>query len=177
MTPSKDQQPTKALSLPKEIWRMVDYIFKFGMDKEGLFSTPGIQPEIEKIRECLDTGQEFGKFGIHSMAEALIVFLKSLVEPVFPESIWSQYNEGMSLTAWCKQALLQLPPANYNTFVYLTSFLREVLKHSSKNKIVTVPLVMVFGVAIMHAESEQDSPGKGKQFTILRHFLTSDEFI
>jgi hypothetical protein len=52
------------------------------MDTPGLFLTTGHAKEVDRIRECLDVGQEFGKFSIHSMAEALIRFLLNLAEPV-----------------------------------------------------------------------------------------------
>jgi hypothetical protein len=43
----------------------------------------------------------------------------------------NQYADGMNLTGWCKQALLQLPPAHYNTFIYIVQFLREVSLRAS----------------------------------------------
>ena len=46
-------------SLPKEIWRLVDFIFKFGMDVQSLFSVPGDEVVMAYIRDCLDTDQEF----------------------------------------------------------------------------------------------------------------------
>ncbi len=81
---TKDVTPPKVLSLPKEMWRMVDYLFKNGgLDCPGLFITTGTSAEIEKIRESLDTGTEFGKItNIHSMAEALTRFTESLADPV-----------------------------------------------------------------------------------------------
>lgn len=34
-----------------------------------------------------------------------------------------------------EQALMQLSPSHYNVFIYMTSFLREVLKSKDKNKL------------------------------------------
>jgi len=172
----KDQG--KVLSMPKELWRIVDYIFKNGMDEPGLFTSPGDLNEIERIRECVDTGQEFAhSYNIHSMAETLIRFLENLYQPVFPSSLVEKYTEGMNLTAWCKQALMQLTPEHYNVFIYMTSFLREVLKHSEKNKLTPVQLVLVFSACLMQAEPLQLQSGKGKPkaWVILRHFLTTKE--
>jgi len=180
-TPAKE--PTKVLSLPKELWRMVDYIFKHGMDTVNLFLTAGNATEVEKIRESLDTGQEFAKFGIHSMAEALVRFLENLNEPIFPASLCAQYSDGVNLTAWCMQALTQLTPAHYNAFIYMASFLREVLKHSDKNQLSPNNLVHGFSRCLMHSASltEVVSSGSGgtkpKPWVILSHFLTSEEFV
>jgi phosphatidylinositol-bisphosphatase len=80
------------LSIPKELWRLVDYIYKKGMlevcfffhfpsllslfpfpflinnllniFQEGLFLQSGVQKEMEIIRECLDTGESFSAHSI-----------------------------------------------------------------------------------------------------------------
>jgi len=136
---------------------------------------------VEKIRESLDTGQEFAKFGIHSMAEALVRFLENLNEPIFPASLCAQYSDGVNLTAWCMQALTQLTPAHYNAFIYMASFLREVIKHSDKNQLSPNNLVHGFSRCLMHSASltEVVSSGgpKPKPWVILSHFLTSEEFV
>jgi len=171
-----DKQPVKVLSIPKELWRLVDYIFRYGMDAVGLFVTAGNAIEIERVRDCLDTGKEFSKFGIHSVAEALVRFHDNLAEPIFPASLCNQFSEGMNLTAWCMQALTQLSPAHYNAFIYMASFLREILKHSDKNLLTANQLVLVFSRCLMHADVS-GAVGKPKPWIILHHFLTSSEFI
>jgi len=171
----------KVLTLPKELWRIVDFIFHRGMDEDGLFMTSGNPRQIEKIRECLDTGQDFlPSFGIHSMAETLIRFLESLAEPIFSRSLCNQYQDTMNITAWCKQALMQLSAAHYNAFIYMISFLREMLKHSAKNRLSPDQLVYLFSSCLMHSADHMNrSPmsGRPKAWTILRHFLTSEEFV
>eukprot|EP00823_Brevimastigomonas_motovehiculus_P003217 TRINITY_DN1949_c0_g1_i1.p1 TRINITY_DN1949_c0_g1~~TRINITY_DN1949_c0_g1_i1.p1 ORF type:complete len:685 (-),score=128.46 TRINITY_DN1949_c0_g1_i1:411-2465(-) len=170
-TPPTTKDVPRVLSLPKELWRIVDYLFKNGMDAPGLFLTPGHMKEIDKIRECLDVGQEFGKFSVHSMAEAFVRFLESLGEPIFPVSLCAQYTESVNLTAWCLQALCQLTPAHYNAFIYIISFLREVLKHADKNELTANRLVLVFSRCIMHEEPHANRNG----LVILHHFLTADD--
>ncbi|RKP16822.1 DNase I-like protein, partial [Rozella allomycis CSF55] len=56
LRPKKGSVP---LDIPKEIWRMVDYIYNFGLKTEGLFTIPGEQGMVDYIRECLDTGEPF----------------------------------------------------------------------------------------------------------------------
>lgn len=61
------------LKIPKELWRIVDYLYKNALEEEDLFLESGDQEEIEAIREALDTGSEFNKIeNIHSMAETLV---------------------------------------------------------------------------------------------------------
>jgi hypothetical protein len=38
----------------------------------------GTQSEVQRIRECLDTGEPFENLEVHSMAECLVTFLDSL---------------------------------------------------------------------------------------------------
>ncbi|KAI9007218.1 Endonuclease/exonuclease/phosphatase [Gaertneriomyces semiglobifer] len=45
-------------SIPLQLWRMTDFIFRFGMDVDNLFTSAGDAAIEEYIRECLDTGAE-----------------------------------------------------------------------------------------------------------------------
>jgi len=170
-------EPEKFLCMPKELWRLVDYIYKFGMDEEHLFRPKGIAREVSDIREGLDNGKEFERPSIHSMAEALIRFLESLIDPVFHYSYCTGF-EDTDLTQFCKDKLMNLPISHYNTFIYVISFLREVLKHGAKNKCNPKKLAYQFSSALMRAPmpqiAEQDLPHYGP-FRVLYHFITSNE--
>jgi len=171
-SPVRDSVPTRdasqVLSLPKEIWRMVDFLYRESrLREESLFVSSGEKEEVDRIRDDLDTGKEFDQgYSVHSMAECLIYFLNSLAEPIFPSSVVSQYVEGANLGQYCKQALLLLPPAHYNAFIYLVAFLRECLKHADSNKLTPAQLVLVFAQCIMHCtvdapveeQSQQSAP-------------------
>jgi hypothetical protein len=67
------------------------------------------------------------------VAETLIRFLDSLSAPVLSFDLCSSIPDNANLTAWCKQAFLLLTPSQFNCLVYLLSFLREILQHSSNN--------------------------------------------
>ncbi|XP_061452357.1 type II inositol 1,4,5-trisphosphate 5-phosphatase isoform X2 [Rhineura floridana] len=73
----------KPLDIPKELWMMVDYLYRNACQQEDLFQQPGLRTEFEQIRDCLDTGMLDTLDGSnHSVAEALLLFLESLPEPV-----------------------------------------------------------------------------------------------
>lgn len=93
----------KPLKIPKEIWRLIDYLYHFGLGLDGLFVMPGEENFINTVRHCLDSGTEFplpssfidseNKSGtggdkhvlfIYSVAETLLRLLDSLPEPVVP---------------------------------------------------------------------------------------------
>jgi phosphatidylinositol-bisphosphatase len=60
---------TAVLCIPKELWRIVDAIWGKGLHEADLFNISGYGEEINNIRECLDTGEPFSEFRIHSMAD------------------------------------------------------------------------------------------------------------
>ena len=47
------------MSIPKELWRMVDYLYQCGCDASGLWTDKGIESEEEIIRDMLDEGKPF----------------------------------------------------------------------------------------------------------------------
>jgi len=168
-------EPEKVLALPKEIWRMVDYIYKHGMQTPQIFQHCGRPEELSEIRECLDTGKEFRDFDPISMAESLVCFLKALDEPVFPKALAASLDSTHDLTEYCRQALMNIPLSHYNTFIYIISFLREVLKHSMSNGQNPDILAYVFSLALMHTDYKNNHLHLSKPFKILRHFLTNND--
>ena len=75
--PIRSSLPTKeasqVLSLPKEIWRMVDHLFRNGMDEEGLFVTSGEKEEIgtTALSEWTCARVAFGLIASHSLTDWL----------------------------------------------------------------------------------------------------------
>jgi hypothetical protein len=51
--PPKEQSP---LPVPKEIWFLVDHLYKYGLDQQHLFEHPGLHTELVQIRDWLDEG-------------------------------------------------------------------------------------------------------------------------
>ncbi|KAG0338106.1 hypothetical protein BG000_004551 [Podila horticola] len=229
------KRPVRQLSLPKDLWRIVDFIYKYGLSVDNLFLLSGDRPTMTYIRECLDTGDEFDlsrlldktnsisesstsqpsastteatasnkskikkkankkashkdsadsdgpgtdhndeddkhlsaslagatlsprgssadlkpqiarpvsilngippkaatfglgeNRGIHSMAEVLLRFLESLKEPVVPTEMYYRALEVASHQQAAYGLLDLMPPVNVNVFVYVTSFLRELI--------------------------------------------------
>jgi hypothetical protein len=167
--------PTSHLfSIPKEIWRLVDFIYRFGLlDSELLFTSSGDAQTRAYLRECLDCGIEFdlclllqeeeedsvedisqgvkdisqgvkdlktdgqeslkprrlGRLSaLSSACSTLLVYLSSLSEPVIPYSLYRRCtSEGTQSLSSAKQVLRSAPPLHYNLFIYLVSFLKELV--------------------------------------------------
>ncbi|OLL26945.1 Inositol polyphosphate 5-phosphatase OCRL-1 [Neolecta irregularis DAH-3] len=109
---SAREEPAKSSqwSIPREIWRMTDYLLKHGLGTEDLFLHKGL-PEISAyLHRCLDNGEDFNhetittclkarggfpenvQLGNHSMAAMLLLFLELLPEPVIP---FNQYEVAL----------------------------------------------------------------------------------
>uniref|UniRef100_A0A7S4P4K0 Rho-GAP domain-containing protein n=1 Tax=Paramoeba aestuarina TaxID=180227 RepID=A0A7S4P4K0_9EUKA len=140
------------LSIPKELWRIVDHLFRTGTEEEDLFLMSGVDTEMEQIRECLDTGKSFDDmaFNPHSMAEALIRFFEYLPKPVIPPHLIPKLLQVAGDQSACKKILAPaIPEVHYQVFFYITLFLKELLKKSSKNKLTAEKLGMVFARVLL----------------------------
>jgi len=98
--------PPASLSVPKELWRVVDAICEKGLHEKDLFLTPGFAAEVKMIRECLDTNSDFGLYHIHSMSEVLVSFLASLSDPIVPSSLFPtlEIDQG-NIMGWSRRFL------------------------------------------------------------------------
>ncbi|ELT95411.1 hypothetical protein CAPTEDRAFT_130250 [Capitella teleta] len=131
-SPNPSEDPP--LDIPKEIWRLVDHLYKYGMEQDELFRQPGLHSEIQLIRDCLDQGKPRLLPGsVHSVAEALLLFLEVLPEPVVPYEHYDLCLHVCDNFTQAKQVLQRLPTSHRNVFKYICAFLRELLKHSASN--------------------------------------------
>lgn len=90
--------------IPKEVWMLVDHLYKNGLDQEDLFLRSGLHSEFLVIRETLDSGwpQEFSS-SIHSIAESLLTLLDSFLAPVIPFSLYQKALDGSNSLSSCQE--------------------------------------------------------------------------
>uniref|UniRef100_A0A8C4F714 phosphoinositide 5-phosphatase n=1 Tax=Dicentrarchus labrax TaxID=13489 RepID=A0A8C4F714_DICLA len=148
----------KPLDIPKELWMMVDHLFRNA---------------IKQVRKCVCFF--WGVFLIegscpagsnHSVAEALLLFLDALPEPVVPFSFYQQCLEI------CSNVISMLPQCHQNVFNYLAAFLRELLKNSSSNRLDVNILATIFASLLLKSPTKQDLAEKRKTQEFFQHFLT-----
>uniref|UniRef100_A0A8D2QGD8 phosphoinositide 5-phosphatase n=1 Tax=Zonotrichia albicollis TaxID=44394 RepID=A0A8D2QGD8_ZONAL len=169
--PVEDERP---MDIPKELWMMVDHLNRNASQQEDLFQQPGLRSEFEQIRDCLDTGIN------HSVAEALLLFLESLPEPVIccrfsltyqcPIKMWGFFSPP--------QIIADLPVFHRNVFEYLMAFLRELLKNSGKNHLDVNILASVFGGLLLRPPPDHPTPDiaeKRKAQQFIQQFLVREE--
>uniref|UniRef100_A0A8D0GF06 phosphoinositide 5-phosphatase n=1 Tax=Sphenodon punctatus TaxID=8508 RepID=A0A8D0GF06_SPHPU len=168
----RDEKP---LDIPKELWMMVDHLYRNASQQEDLFQQPGLRSEFEQIRDCLDTGMLDTLVGSnHSVAEALLLFLESLPEPVICFRFYNSCLECGSSYVLSSQVVSMLPKCHKNVFNYLMAFLRELLKHSGKNHLDVNILASIFGGLLLHPPSGHPKPDimeKKKAQQFIQQFL------
>ncbi|XP_075692839.1 LOW QUALITY PROTEIN: inositol polyphosphate 5-phosphatase OCRL [Rhinoderma darwinii] len=145
MSEEVDGTTDKPLKIPKEMWLLVDHLYKSACRQEDLFQTPGKQEELQQIIDCLDTSIPDNIPGSnHSVAEALLIFLEALPEPVICYELYQRCIDCSHDTRLCRQVISQLPRCHRNVFRYLMSFLRELLKFTSDNNLNASLIATVF---------------------------------
>lgn len=181
-TPARLRQPltevekSKWLRIPKEVWRLVDWLFRNALDVEDLFLESGDSFEMEQIREALDTGEPLKPALAHSVAETLLRLVESLEIPIIPFTFYRNVLEVQS-PIMAKQLVSKLPDIHYNTFFYIVSFLREVLTHREKNRLSPEKLAVVFSTVLIRPPKgvKQSDQAHKQQATCIEYFLHSDE--
>ncbi|XP_041844152.1 type II inositol 1,4,5-trisphosphate 5-phosphatase isoform X2 [Melanotaenia boesemani] len=173
VSPSENTATTeKPLDIPKELWMMVDHLFRYAVKQEDIFQQPGLRSEFAEIRDCLDTGMPDSLPGSnHSVAEALLLFLDALPEPVVPYSFYQQCLEYCSNASQCEKVISMLPQCHKNVFNYLAAFLRELLKNSASNRLDVGILATIFASLILRSPRKQDLAEKRKTQEFFQHFL------
>ncbi|NXC11181.1 I5P2 phosphatase, partial [Orthonyx spaldingii] len=172
-------QAEKPMDIPKELWMMVDHLNRNASQQEDLFQQPGLRSEFEQIRDCLDTAMYDTFLGSnHSVAEALLLFLESLPEPVICCRFYSSCLESASNYGLSCQIISDLPVCHRNVFEYLMAFLRELLKNSGRNHLDVNILASVFGGLLLRPPPGHPMPDiaeKRKAQQFIRQFLLREE--
>ncbi|KAJ7363423.1 hypothetical protein OS493_009576 [Desmophyllum pertusum] len=149
---SSDNEP---LEIPKELWLLTDHLFKCGMRQENILRQSGFEKDLEDIRTHLDCCRGAGS--VYSIAEALLIFLEALPEPVIPYAFYQRALECCNNYMLCKQLIFQMPQSHRNVFTYISSFLRELLLNSNDNKLDAKTLATLFGTLFLRAPRNKEA--------------------
>ncbi|CBK21635.2 uncharacterized protein [Blastocystis hominis] len=160
-----------AMAIPKELWRMVDYMMQYGCDSAGLWTDKGIEGEDALIRDMLDEGRPFEGIDVHSMADCLLDWFRALQSPLIPEKCTSRIEKGEKINSAFVDAFMNMmSPVRKNVFVYMIMFLRELLKHAESNDLTAEFLGMIFSqVFIVNASKKQQL---SKEYRVAQEMVT-----
>lgn len=135
---SKQRPTNTTLCVPKELWRLLDALYEMkSVMAPNLFIQNGNINEMNEIRECLDTGHplNINTFSVYSYADVLVLFLSSLSIPIISYSLCPTMEiDSQNIQMYARRLLDELSPIDYNVFVYIISYLREVLKFQQQQQ-------------------------------------------
>nr|XP_023690270.1 inositol polyphosphate 5-phosphatase OCRL-1-like isoform X1 [Paramormyrops kingsleyae] len=135
----------RPLRIPKEVWLLVNHLSTKCSHQEDLFNIAGLPDELQAIIDCLETSIPSTIPGSsHSVAQALVIFLEALPEPVVCYRFYRQCLDCSHDSRLCRQLVAQLPPSHENVFHYLVAFLKGLLKHSQSNHLKVTFLATLF---------------------------------
>jgi phosphatidylinositol-bisphosphatase len=175
----KGNMPMNHYDIPKELWFLVDRLYRIGMEKP-LFRQSGLTDEIIQIRNWLDEIPNVPIPGsVDSVAEAFLLLLDSFPEPVVPFNLHLKCIDSCSNYSQAKQILKQMPLAHRNVFVYICAFLRELLLHSDKNGLDIKFLALLFGRLMLRDQNHHAKPNQKverQKESFIYQFLVNDDF-
>jgi phosphatidylinositol-bisphosphatase len=148
----KPQETSSELAVPKELWRLLEFIVEKGASVPGLFSETGTPEGWMAVRRALDAHTEL-EADVYSACNVLLELLHSLSVPVLPLAILDCFcnlyvTEGGRNQELASSFILSLPPVAARCFVAVAAFLRELLAHKESNRLTTARLVGLFTDAL-----------------------------
>lgn len=154
------RQGSALMSVPKEVWRLVDALWARGMDARGIFLAPGNAGDVLAIREALDTGDALPPAADPlALAQVLTDLLESLREPVIACAFFPGPEfKAASVEAWTGGLLRAMAPLHYNVLVYVVRFGREVLAHAHANGASIEDLAFVLSRCMMRRIPHDEAP-------------------
>ncbi|KAJ3431393.1 hypothetical protein M0812_03074 [Anaeramoeba flamelloides] len=158
-----------SLFIPKELWKLVNYIYENCLDYPGIFMQQGFSEENKKIRDILDNDVDFNFDGSPlSVSETILHFLNSITVSVIPVQFYKICLESVKSKRDCFEIIKQLPIIHQNVFIYLISFLKQLLKYGKKNKLEKDSIALIFSTVILRSPIKQRSSKKDRKDKIKR---------
>eukprot|EP00117_Sycon_ciliatum_P027232 scpid22968/ scgid22172/ Inositol polyphosphate 5-phosphatase OCRL-1; Lowe oculocerebrorenal syndrome protein len=171
----------RRIQIPKELVFLVQYITDHGMDSENLFLESGTRHDFLQLSEYLDTGVGSYSGPVNTAAEAMLLFLEALPEPVIPFQHYQRCLEASNQYLLCRQVLSKITPLNQRVFMYMIKFLKDLIARTDRNKLEPKLLATLFGNVLIRApkaiatklasSKRSQSSASKKASAFLYHFL------
>eukprot|EP01132_Coremiostelium_polycephalum_P003681 gene3681-4585_t len=152
-------RPDNTGEIPVLFEKGLAYLYRRGLEVEGIFRLSGSNSQIKQLRQGFDSGEEVDLDDVedvHTVAGLLKLYLRELPKPLFPFDTYSSFIEIAKGNAPKQQKIESLklllsflPPANKALAKHLFKFLTKVTENSSVNKMTSVNLSIVFAPNIL----------------------------
>ncbi|KAH9511630.1 hypothetical protein DERF_010077 [Dermatophagoides farinae] len=131
-----DNNNDDGLPLPKELFILIDHLYRNGYVNVNIFQSSGMENEFFIIRDSLDSSDpnRIANVSEHSLAEALLLFLETLPESIIPFIFYDRVQRANKNHSECKQIYNELSEIHRSAFHYLMMFLQEMCNNSGIDK-------------------------------------------
>ncbi|KAL0484152.1 inositol polyphosphate 5-phosphatase [Acrasis kona] len=169
------------LPIPKEIYKLVDYLCKYGLRTPGLLVNSVPPSQVDIVRDMLDRGVSLSLYQgeVHAVFECLVLLLESLPQPLIPYKYYKACIEHHLFPEKLVETVNMMPAVHYNVFHYIMSFLRELLANSDANELTIDFLSFTCCNMIlrtpMNMPLEQQERDKSAKIAFIKVFLKEDQ--
>ncbi|EFA09929.2 inositol polyphosphate 5-phosphatase OCRL [Tribolium castaneum] len=164
-------------SIPRELWHLVDNLYRYGLKTRDLFESCALHEEIIRIRDWLDYGSVDSLPGtVQAVAEALLLFLSYTKDPIVPFELHDSCIAAANNFQNCRLIIQQkMSDVHRNVFLYICMFLKELLKYSNENGYDAKTLASLFGDILLRDPIRNSKPqaNRGKA-NFVYNFLVND---
>ncbi|XP_030753201.1 inositol polyphosphate 5-phosphatase OCRL [Sitophilus oryzae] len=174
---ARNNQSPILYSVPRELWLLVDHLYRHGLKTRDLFESSALHEELIRIRDWMDFGSQDPLPGTpQAVAETFVLFLSYIKEPIIPFELQDVCVAAASNFQNCRQLLIQkLNDIHRTAFIYICMFLQELLKHSNDNGYDAKTLASLFGDILLRDSIRNAKPqaSRGKA-NFMYNFLVND---
>ncbi|XP_058486907.1 rho GTPase-activating protein 9 isoform X3 [Solea solea] len=170
-------------TVPRFVRLCTEAVESRGLETDGIYRVSGNLAVIQKLRYLVNHERAVTTDGrymfpaelvqeeklnlgdgewedIHVITGALKLFFRELPEPLVPYGFFTDIVETAKMSDYMdkvdrlKCLVLNMPPPNHDTLLFMCRHLRRVLEHSDSNRMTTQNIGIVFGPTLMRPEQD-----------------------
>uniref|UniRef100_A0A8C4GQR5 SLIT-ROBO Rho GTPase-activating protein 3 n=1 Tax=Dicentrarchus labrax TaxID=13489 RepID=A0A8C4GQR5_DICLA len=158
--------------IPVVVESCIRFINLHGLHHEGIFRVPGMQREVNLIRDAFERGDDplsDSECDLDSVAGVLKLYFRGLEPPLFPYDSYSQLLECVQIegvtekAAQIKAIVSTFPRPLLIVLRYLFAFLNHVSQYSDENMMQPYNLAVCFGPSLLRGLDSDDAVARQPQ--------------
>ncbi|XP_063064377.1 rho GTPase-activating protein 4a [Engraulis encrasicolus] len=173
-------------NIPLVMKSCIRFINLNGLHHEGIFRVPGLQVEVNSLRDAFENGDDplaDGMSDMDSVAGVLKLYFRSLEQPLFPEESFQQLMDCVSIEnesekcAQIKAVISSYPKPLIIVMRYLFAFLNHVSQYSDENMMLPYNLAVCFGPSLIRGPEDVDASTLQKINALVKSIVIQHESI
>eukprot|EP01080_Neovahlkampfia_damariscottae_P004958 gene4958-8552_t len=149
---------------PTAIQDLIEYLEKFGPEKEGVFRIPGSQEKVFLFKSLIDSGRfneiEKDPSELHSLGSLLKLFFRELPNPLLTFELYDEFisfptGNDEETIQYFSQLIPKLPTVRRYTLDRLLSLLFKISLNSSENMMNATNLSTCWAINLLKSEDAE----------------------